>query len=594
MSSITDSTKNKIKRKVKKNKSKVKSKSNAHMGYKDTKKDINNKREKVRQRIKKNTDLTPKVAKNTRADAGKYAQLPTYAYRPADSPSHILKTKNDLITLANQDIKKFTDEFLNTDEEIQKVIRERDLAQRRAQEYKTTLKQELIRKNNIKIQEEQERIDFEKTKASMKAERDDMIKNMRRKHEQEQAIFHWNNQLNEAKLDTDSDKLAHQIKMEALRQRAEQQYEKRQHEIAQQQLLSLIDRFKWEGSYEIDPETGQPKIKDDAKALANLGIEFDIGERALVQEQHKIELNRINQSFASDKLKLQQELEKLNTRARLEEAPEYKKLLKEHAEAVENARKAEINQQQAKRNKKLQQEIDALNHKIKLIEAEDKVDENLKQQLLQKQAELTTAKATHKLIRDQAKVERKLAEISAQNGEAERLQQLLNEHQQQVNNLSAANNAKREQLSQLKQTYSEYVPVARQIDAQTNAYRNEVAMAVNRLTPHLTRQEQQSLRDITDPTLALQRMIEIGQQRIENRGQFAERALAVAENIKQSIQYDENLAKIGVTLANVQERLKENLQAEAFATVPPFETTQVTAPPQEEIERRFSASFRET
>lgn len=592
MSSITDSTKNKIKRKVKKNKSKVKSKSNAHMGYKDTKKDINNKREKVRQRIKKNTDLTPKVAKNTRADAGKYAQLPTYAYRPADSPSHILKTKNDLITLANQDIKKFTDEFLNTDEEIQKVIRERDLAQRRAQEYKTTLKQELIRKNNIKIQEEQERIDFEKTKASMKAERDDMIKNMRRKHEQEQAIFHWNNQLNEAKLDTDSDKLAHQIKMEALRQRAEQQYEKRQHEIAQQQLLSLIDRFKWEGSYEIDPETGQPKIKDDAKALANLGIEFDIGERALVQEQHKIELNRINQSFASDKLKLQQELEKLNTRARLEEAPEYKKLLKEHAEAVENARKAEINQQQAKRNKKLQQEIDALNHKIKLIEAEDKVDENLKQQLLQKQAELQTAKATHKLIRDQAKVERKLAEISAQNGEAERLQQLLNEHQQQVNNLSAANNAKREQLSQLKQTYSEYVPVARQIDAQTNAYRNEVAMAVNRLTPHLTRQEQQSLRDITDPTLALQRMIEIGQQRIENRGQFAERALAVVDNIRQSIQYDENLAKIGVTLANVQERLKENLQAEAFATVPPFETTQVTAPPQEEIERKFSASFR--
>ena len=219
MSSITDSTKNKIKRKVKKNKSKGKSKSNAHMGYSDTKKDISNKREKVRKRIKKNTDLTPKVAKNTRADAGKYAQLPTYAYRPADSPSHILKTKNDLVTLANQDIKKFTDEFLNTDEEIQKVIRERELAQRRAQEYKTTLKQELIRKNNAKLQEEQERIDFEKTKASMKAERDDMIKNMRRQHEQEQAIAHWNSQLNEATLDTKSDKLVHQIKMEALKPR---------------------------------------------------------------------------------------------------------------------------------------------------------------------------------------------------------------------------------------------------------------------------------------------------------------------------------------------------------------------------------------
>lgn len=592
MSSITDSTKNKIKRKVKKNKSKGKSKSNAHMGYIDTKKDINNKREKVRKRIKKNTDLTPKVAKNTRADAGKYAQLPTYAYRPADSPSHILKTKNDLVTLANQDIKKFTDEFLNTDEEIQKVIRERELAQRRAQEYKTTLKQELIRKNNAKLQEEQERIDFEKTKASMKAERDDMIKNMRRQHEQEQSIFHWNSQLNEAKLDTDSDKLVHQIKMEALKQRAEQQQHKRQHDIAQQQLSYLIDKYKWEGSYDIDPETGAKTLKDGAKDLAELGIDFDIGERTLAQEQHKIELNKINQSFASEKLKLEQELDKINTRTKLEKAPEYQKLLKEHAEAVKNAREAELNQQQAKRNKKLQQEIDALNYKIELIKAEDKVDEKLKQQLLQKQAELQTAKATHKLIRDQAKVERKLAEISAQRGEAERLQQLLNEHQQQVNELSLQNNNSREQLSQLKQTYSEYIPIARDIDAQTKAYQNEVAMAINRLTPHLTQQEQQSLKDITDPTLALQRMIELGQQRIANRGEYTGRALAVAENIRQVFQHDENLAKIGITLANVQQQLRNNQQEAAFATVPDFETAQVAAPPPEEIERKFSASFR--
>ena len=592
MSSITDSTKNKIKRKVKKNKSKGKSKSNAHMGYSDTKKDINNKREKVRKRIKKNTDLTPKVAKNTRADAGKYAQLPTYAYRPADSPSHILKTKNDLVTLANQDIKKFTDEFLNTDEEIQKVIRERELAQRRAQEYKTTLKQELIRKNNAKLQEEQERIDFEKTKASMKAERDDMIKNMRRQHEQEQSIFHWNSQLNEAKLDTDSDKLVHQIKMEALKQRAEQQQHKRQHDIAQQQLSYLIDKYKWEGSYDIDPETGAKTLKDGAKDLAELGIDFDIGERTLAQEQHKIELNKINQSFASEKLKLEQELDKINTRTKLEKAPEYQKLLKEHAEAVKNAREAELNQQQAKRNKKLQQEIDALNYKIELIKAEDKVDEKLKQQLLQKQAELQTAKATHKLIRDQAKVERKLAEISAQRGEAERLQQLLNEHQQQVNELSLQNNNSREQLSQLKQTYSEYIPIARDIDAQTKAYQNEVAMAINRLTPHLTQQEQQSLKDITDPTLALQRMIELGQQRIANRGEYTGRALAVAENIRQVFQHDANLAKIGITLANVQQQLRNNQQEAAFATVPDFETAQVAAPPPEEIERKFSASFR--
>ena len=95
-----------VKIKVKKNKVKTKSKSNAQRAVDNTKKDINIKKYKVRQGVKKNTDITPKVAKTTKADAGKYAVLPNYAYRPADSPTHVLKSKSDLIALANQDIKK--------------------------------------------------------------------------------------------------------------------------------------------------------------------------------------------------------------------------------------------------------------------------------------------------------------------------------------------------------------------------------------------------------------------------------------------------------------------------------------------------------
>ena len=138
-----NNTKNTVKIKVKKNKVKTKSKSNAQRGVDNTKKDINMKKYKVRKRVKKNTDLTPKVAKNTKADAGKYTVLPNYAYRPADSPTHVLKSKNDLIALANQDIKKFDDQYLAADEEIQKVIKRRELAQNRAEQYKTTLRLEL-------------------------------------------------------------------------------------------------------------------------------------------------------------------------------------------------------------------------------------------------------------------------------------------------------------------------------------------------------------------------------------------------------------------------------------------------------------------
>ena len=55
---------NKVKVKVKKTKVKTKSKSNAQRGIDNSKNDINNKRQKIRKRVKKNTDLTPKVARN--------------------------------------------------------------------------------------------------------------------------------------------------------------------------------------------------------------------------------------------------------------------------------------------------------------------------------------------------------------------------------------------------------------------------------------------------------------------------------------------------------------------------------------------------
>ena len=79
-------------------------KTNQEKATEDTHKRIKKKVKKIKKRMRKNATLTPQVARNTRGDANKYAPYPQFAYRPADSPTHILKTKNDLVKIINQDI----------------------------------------------------------------------------------------------------------------------------------------------------------------------------------------------------------------------------------------------------------------------------------------------------------------------------------------------------------------------------------------------------------------------------------------------------------------------------------------------------------
>ena len=74
-------------------------KTNQEKATEDTHRRIKKKVKKAKKRIKKNATMTPQVARNTRADAAKYPAYTPFAYRPADSPTHILKSKNDLIKI---------------------------------------------------------------------------------------------------------------------------------------------------------------------------------------------------------------------------------------------------------------------------------------------------------------------------------------------------------------------------------------------------------------------------------------------------------------------------------------------------------------
>ena len=121
-------------------------KTNQEKAIEDTHKKIKKRVKKTKKRMRKNATLTPQVARNTKADASKYAPYPQFAYRPADSPAHILKSKNDLVKLINTDIHNEMIRTLELETDISKLQHQRDIALKRKQELETTKRQKLQEK----------------------------------------------------------------------------------------------------------------------------------------------------------------------------------------------------------------------------------------------------------------------------------------------------------------------------------------------------------------------------------------------------------------------------------------------------------------
>ena len=139
-------------------------KTNQEKATEDTHKRIKKKVKKIKKRMRKNATLTPQVARNTRGDANKYAPYPQFAYRPADSPTHILKTKNDLVKIINQDIHNERLRSLELETDISKLQHQRDVAIKRKQELETIKRQKLQEKLQAEHDEQIQKYSYDQYK----------------------------------------------------------------------------------------------------------------------------------------------------------------------------------------------------------------------------------------------------------------------------------------------------------------------------------------------------------------------------------------------------------------------------------------------
>ena len=336
-------------------------KTNQEKAIEDTHKKIKKRVKKTKKRMRKNATLTPQVARNTKADASKYAPYPQFAYRPADSPAHILK-------LINTDIHNEMIRTLELETDISKLQHQRDIALKRKQELETTKRQKL-----------QEKLQAEHDAAVQKYSYDQYKKDELHKHqrallemklEAEKSIFDQEMQnkkeLFEREQRQNRHKLAEQRKLAI--QEAQLRNEQFEGQHRNDLFKAQIRKYQWEGMYD-DPEGEHPRVKHGAQQLLNAGIDIKHGERELIEERRKYEMERLIREAQRKQDDYREELSRYKTLSDVSKDPAMKQLEDELNKAKEAYEEMQLIRAKDKENEKLRKEIHDIEQKTALMQA---------------------------------------------------------------------------------------------------------------------------------------------------------------------------------------------------------------------------------
>ena len=414
-------------------------KTNQEKATEDTHKRIKKKVKKIKKRIRKNATLTPQVARNTRGDANKYAPYPQFAYRPADSPTHILKTKNDLVKIINQDIHNERLRSLELETDISRLQHQRYIAIKRNQELETTKRKKLKEKLQAEHDEQLQKYSYDQYK------KDELHKHQRAllemKLEAEKSIFDQELANKRELLDIETQQRKDKLGKE--RALAIRQAQLRGQENTQQHKFNnykeAIDRFKWEGMYH-DPtieDNGRRRakgnVKQGAQQLLADGIEFRYGERELIEQRRNYEMEKLIRETQREQDDLKHELSKYTTLKDAINDPLRKQLEERLAKQKRAYEQLQILSEKNKESDKLRKEIRDLEHKAAVLKASNQPpNETLIKQRNDKLSEFGRARQERDARLEMMKLERQIAEMKAQTGEVGTLDQELKEKREQM------------------------------------------------------------------------------------------------------------------------------------------------------------------
>ena len=399
-------------------------KTNQEKATEDTHRRIKKKVKKAKKRIKKNATVTPQVARNTRADAAKYPAYTPFAYRPADSPTHILKSKNDLVKIINQDLHNERIQTYELETDISRLQHQRDLAIKRKQDLETTKRERLKQKLEAEAAQEFAKRDYEAYKQEKLAEHRSALATMHR--EADKAMFDIKMSNEREILDK---KIAQQRaqtnrEKQLLIERSQLESNESKYKRKLENFSKAVDKFRWEGMYDYrDPQN--PTLKRGAKQLQDAGIDFKHGERDLIKERHKFQIEKIVRDTEKEMDRLRQDIDKYTAMKNAEEDPTMKRLQQQRNDLLRQMQELEVQKARQQKNAKVEEDNRKMQKDIAVLQAQQgSLDPALGREYVELSKQVALERWKLKYFLDNVRMRRQLAEMDAVQGHVSGLNQM--------------------------------------------------------------------------------------------------------------------------------------------------------------------------
>lgn len=390
----------------------------------ETKRRIKKKIKKYKKRNRQNASMTPQVARNTRADVSKYPAYTPFAYRPADSPTHILKSKNDLVKIINQDLHNERIQMYELETDISRLQHQRDMAIKRKQDLETTKRERLKQKLEAEAAQEFAKRDYETYKKEKLAEQRSALATMHREADQAMFDIKMNNErdildkkIAQQRAQTDRERLL-------LIERAQLESNEKKYRKKLDTFKRAVDKFRWEGMYN-NPDSENPTLKLGAKQLKDEGIDFMYGERDLIRERYKFEKEKIARDKEKEIDHLRQEINKYQALRDADENPDMKTLQQQRNDLLRQIQELEVQKARQQKNSKVEEDNRKMQKEIAVLQAQQgPTDPALGREHVELSKQVALERWKLKYFQDNARMRTQLAEMDAVQGHVSRLNQM--------------------------------------------------------------------------------------------------------------------------------------------------------------------------
>ena len=113
-----------------------------------------------------------------------------------------------------------------------------------------------------------------------------------------------------------------------------------------------------------NPDSENPTLKRGAKQLKDEGIDFKHGERDLIRERHKFQIEKIVRDTEKEMDRLRQDIDKYTAMKNAEEDPTMKRLQQQRNDLLRQLQDLEVQKARQQKNAKVEED----NRKMQEIE----------------------------------------------------------------------------------------------------------------------------------------------------------------------------------------------------------------------------------